>query len=124
MNLHDFLVEHAKFPFPPPDELRTASTANISEFEVGLLEQEWKARHAVRDDDLVRKLCNSLENILGDTPLALGITEKYYLPSFSPQVQVDVWGVEDSAWNRNPSENHASFQTNSFMAEQLRLTLA
>ena len=36
--------------------------------EVGLLAREWKAQYAVRDEtSLVQKLCETLENILGDT---------------------------------------------------------
>jgi len=50
-------------------KLRTADTTDVSDFEVGLLEREWKAKHAVRDDALVRKLCDSLQNILGYTAL-------------------------------------------------------
>jgi hypothetical protein len=41
--LHDFLLEHAKFPFPHPDEGRSAGTTDISGIEVELLEGEWKA---------------------------------------------------------------------------------
>ena len=38
--LHDFVVEHAKFPFPPPDEGRSVGTTDISELNVNLLETE------------------------------------------------------------------------------------
>ncbi|KAM6493293.1 hypothetical protein JOM56_011427 [Amanita muscaria] len=103
MNLHDFLVEHAKFPFPRPDESRTAGATDISEFDVARLEPEWKARHAVRDDSLVQKLCHSLENILGDTPLAAG-SENYMLASFSPKLQFDPLGRENLAWGKNVNE--------------------
>jgi len=67
--LHDFLVEHAKFPFPRPNELRTAGTTDISDFEVGLLAKQWTANHAVRDNTLVQKLCDTLETIVGNTVL-------------------------------------------------------
>ena len=86
MKLHYFLVEHAMFPFPRPNEDRTAYTTDVSQFEVGMLEMEWKAGYAVRDDSLVRKLCQALEDIL-DIPLAVG-AEIYLLASFSPQLQV------------------------------------
>ena len=47
-NLHDFLVEHAKFPFPQLKEgPSSASITDISLIEVPLLEREWKANHAV-----------------------------------------------------------------------------
>ncbi|KAF8227898.1 hypothetical protein L208DRAFT_1067652, partial [Tricholoma matsutake] len=103
MKLHDFLVEHTKFPFPPPNEDRTAGTTDISKFEVALLEREWKAGHAMRDDALVQKLCQTLKDILGDAPLAAG-AENYLLASFSPQLQVDERGREDRTWATNPSE--------------------
>ena len=107
MKLHDFLVEHAMFPFPRPNEDRTAYTTNVSQFEVGILEIEWKAGHAVRDGSLVWKLCQALEDILGDIPLATG-AENYLLKSFSPQLQVDERGRENEEWDMNPSEAQVS----------------
>jgi len=79
--LHDFLVEHAKFPFPPPSECPSADTTDISQFEVSLLKEEWKAGHAVRDNALVQKLCHTLQDILEDTPLAANV-ERLLLASF------------------------------------------
>ena len=105
--LHDFLVEHAMFPFPRPIEDRTAYTTDVSQFEVGLLEIEWKAGHAVRDDSLVRKLCQALEDILGDIPLAAGV-ENHLLSSFSLKLQVDERGRENEEWDMNPSEAQVS----------------
>ncbi|KIL58501.1 hypothetical protein M378DRAFT_170490 [Amanita muscaria Koide BX008] len=106
MTLHDFLVEYAKFPFPHHDEPRTMDTTDISEIAIGLLEREWKARHAVRDNHLVQKLCHSLENILGDTPFVAG-SERYFSRSFSPRLQVDESGTKNSEWDTNPSEVHS-----------------
>ena len=93
------------FPFPLPNEDRTAGTTDldISQFEVGLLEREWKAGHAVRDDTLVQKLCQTFKDILGDTPLAAG-AENYLLVSFSPLLQVDERGRENKIWDMDPSE--------------------
>ena len=107
MKLHDFLVEHAMFPFPHPNEDRTAVTTDVSQFEVAMLEREWKARYAVRDDALVQKLCQALEDILGAIPLAAG-AESYLLASFSPQLQVDERGGENEEWDTNPSEAQVS----------------
>ena len=108
MKLHDFLLEHAMFPFPhPTNEDRTAGITDVSQFEVGMLEREWKAVHAVRDDTLVQKLCQALEDILGATALAAG-AENYLLASFSPQLQVDERGRENEEWNMNPSEVQVS----------------
>ena len=107
MKLHDFLVAHAKFPFPHPIEDRTVGTTDVSQFEVGLLEKEWKALHAVRDDALVQKLCKTLKDILGDTPLVDG-AEKRLLARFSPLLEVDEDGDQDVGWNKNPSEARVS----------------
>ena len=105
MNLHDFLVEHAKFPFPRPDEDRTVNTTDISLLEVGLLETEWKALRAVRDDTLVQKLCKTLKDILGDTSLNVD-DENFLLSNFSLQLQrVRKSGKDDKQWDRNPSES-------------------
>jgi hypothetical protein len=108
MSLHDFLVEHAKFPFPCPDVSRTVGTTDISVFEVSLLDREWKAGEAVRDDTLVQKLCRTLETILGDTPVAAA-DERYLLSHFSPLLQVDEDGYENRVWAQNSSEAHVRF---------------
>jgi hypothetical protein len=100
--LHDFLLQHAKFPLPHPDEDRSVGTTDISEIEVGLLEREWKANHAVRDDTLVQKLCHTLKNILGESLLAAD-AESYLLASFWPKIQVDERGCEDKRWSTNSS---------------------
>jgi hypothetical protein len=105
---HDFLVEHARFPFPLLDELQTTDTTDVSDFEVGLLESVWKAEYAVRDDALVRKLCDGLQNILGDTALSAD-SEKDLLANFSPRLESDEYGV-DEEWLTNPSKVQASFQ--------------
>jgi hypothetical protein len=106
--LHDVLVEHAKFPFPHPDEFRPVNTTDISYFEVGLLRQDWRAKYAVQDDALIRKLCDSLQTILGDTLLAAD-AENHLLANFSPRLQSDVYG-ENEEWFENPSEVQVSLQ--------------
>jgi len=107
-NLHDFLVEHAKFPFPHADEHRSVDTtdSDISEFEVGLLERDWKANHAVQDNDLVTKLCRTFQDILEETPLSAE-AEIYLRGSCTPMLQFDELGAEDQDWSTNPNEAHA-----------------
>ena len=118
--LHDFLVEHAKFPFPPLNEDLSSSTTDISTLDVNLLEIEWKAKLAVRDDILVQKLCGALEAILGDAPLAES-AENDLLASLSPRIQFDELGGEDKDWSTNPSETHVSVsRCSSFETEQFR----
>ena len=106
-NLHNFLVEHAKFPFPQPNEGPSAGTTDISLIEVPLLEREWRANHAVRDNTLVEKLCSTLENILGDTLLAVD-AENQLQSRFSPRIQFGALGRQDLDWTTNPSECHVS----------------
>ena len=106
--LHDFLVEHAKFPFPVTDESRTVDTTDISLLDVSKLSKEWKAGHAVRDDTLVQKLCQTLKTILDDTPIAAGDKDDL-LPYFYPLLQFDGDDVEDPEWAVNPSEAHVCF---------------
>jgi hypothetical protein len=98
--LHDFLVEHAKFPFPPTVESRSLTSTAVSVFDTGLLKREWKAGYAVRDNELAEKLCQNLEHILGDTPLTLG-DEKSLLDCFSPKLQE---GCRASKWELNDNE--------------------
>ncbi|KAF8704494.1 hypothetical protein AX14_013942 [Amanita brunnescens Koide BX004] len=108
-NLHDSLVEHATFPFPQPNEDLSTSSADISPLEVPLLEEEWKAKHAVRDDTLVQKLCNTLKNILGGTSLTVD-TENQFLSVFSPRIQqVGPFGQQRPLWRVNPNEGHSRF---------------
>jgi hypothetical protein len=118
--LHDFLVEHAKFPFPPLNEDLSSSPTDISTLDANLIEIEWKAKLAVRDDTLVQKLCDALEDILGDAPLAEGV-ENYLLARFSPRIQFDELGREDMAWSTNSREVHVSVSGCSpFRTEQFR----
>jgi hypothetical protein len=107
-NFHEFLVEHAKFPFPLPDKLEPPSPTNISSFEIGILEREWKATHALRDDSLLQNLCDSLQDILGDTVLEADARD-YLLGCFSPRLQSLFPDQVDQDWLSNPNEAHVSF---------------
>jgi hypothetical protein len=113
-NFYDFLEGHAKFPFPPVPQLdpsRSVSTTDVSPIEVASLQQEWKAQRAVRDGQLFQKLCNTLQNILGDTRLDAN-AETYLLRNFSPQLEFDeLDGRFIRDWLTNPHEPHASFST-------------
>lgn len=104
--LHDFLVEHALFPFPRLPGNKSYAITDISILDVDLLETEWKAKLAVRDDTLVQKLCDALEDILGDAPSA-DRADNYLLASFSPRIQFDELGREDRDWSMDSSETHS-----------------
>jgi hypothetical protein len=118
--MYDFLVEHAKFPFPPLSEDISSSTTDISALDVSLLEIEWKAKLAVRDDTLVQKLCDTLQDILEDALLTES-GKDYLLASFLPRIQIDERGREDEDWSNNPNEAHVSVSgCSSFEIEQFR----
>jgi len=89
-------------------EVRSISSTDISEIEVGLLETEWKAKHAVRDETLVQKLCDTLQDILGDKVLPAG-AKNHLLAAFSPKLQVDEYNstFDDDDWLANPNEAHS-----------------
>jgi hypothetical protein len=102
----DFLVEHAKFPFPHPVENGTVSTTDVSVLDVGLLEREWKAQYAVRDETLAQKLCHTLDYILGDTLLS-DESEGLLLSNFGRRLQFRAYSgreLEDTDWSMNESE--------------------
>ena len=102
---HDFLVEHAKFPFPDCSIGASASSTRLSEVDVGHLDDEWKARHAVCDNDLANKLCDALRTTLGE----MYVTEdsrssmlRWFLPALLGGRRVD------RMWTKNPNEAHVS----------------
>jgi hypothetical protein len=104
----DFLVEHAKFPFPRLDKVRPDAhgTTDISLVEAGLLAPEWKAQYAVRDENLFQKLCQTLGDILGDTHLPIG-REGRLLESFGRHLQFTTFGqqeLEKEQWSLNDCE--------------------
>lgn len=104
----DFLVENAKFPFPPTQRRidETDGTTDISIVEAGLLAPEWKARYAVQDKHLLKKLCQTLDNILGDTHLP-GCDEDQLLSSFGRRLQFKTIGqreFESLSWSLNDCE--------------------
>src|ERR1700722_542918 len=114
MKFHDFLAEHAKYPFPSTDERRTVNTTDISEVEAGLIDGKWGAMHAVRETNIFQTLCDATTNILGDTDLTED-GRNYLLMSFLPRIQLDDRGQDDSEWDENPSESQVSvFESSSF----------
>jgi hypothetical protein len=62
----DFLAENAMFPFPNTIQSASASSADISEVDVGLLDRDWKVAYAMPDETLLQKLCQTLNDALGD----------------------------------------------------------
>jgi hypothetical protein len=117
-NFHDFLVKHAKFYFPEPDETKAVGSTGISSDEVGQLHPHWKAKYAVRDDTLVPKLCATLRDILGDMILPAG--SEGLLAFFSPQLEVFEHPGKRSRvsqmWWENPHEARVSFPKDFFTA--------
>jgi len=84
----------------------TAASTDISEFAVGLLDEQWRAVHAVHDDDLAKKLCETLKTILGEAPLTE--RSKHSLLPFLPTLLMEADGMVNEMWLENPSESHVS----------------
>lgn len=91
MTLQDFLVEHAKFPFPPLAEDRSFDTIDMSCLDVELLTQERKAQEAVPDETLIPKLCKTLEDIIGDTPLPDGTEDPFRIDFWASSAIPYLW---------------------------------
>jgi hypothetical protein len=105
---HQFLVESAKSPFPRLDESQseTLGTTRVSTIEEQRIEPSWKATHAVRDQNLVRKLCDTLEDILADDIFP----ESHRVPliySFAPWLSTKA----PMTWWENASEAKVSLRT-------------
>ena len=92
----EFLEKKAKFPFPCPGVSGIGAT-DISLKEVQSLAPEWKATYVVRDEDLLKKLCQSLGNTLGDSLIPVG-EEKDLLLNFAPGQS------KNFNWNKNENE--------------------
>ncbi|KAH8998497.1 hypothetical protein EDB92DRAFT_1835507 [Lactarius akahatsu] len=58
----EFLVKHAKFPFPDPVENGSVSATDIPYKDVGVIAPEWRAKYAVPDKTLVQRLCRTLDS--------------------------------------------------------------
>ncbi len=106
-------MEHAIFPFPETVISGTVTSTDISLVDVGLIHNDWKATHAVRDNDLSRKLCDALKSILGETPLMTERSKHSLLRWFLPALleddgDDDADEVIDPRWLKNPSEVHVS----------------
>ncbi|KAH9039312.1 hypothetical protein EDB85DRAFT_2287134 [Lactarius pseudohatsudake] len=100
----EFLVEHAKFPFPDPVENPYVGT-DISPKDVGDVAPNWRAKYAVSDKTLVQKLCQTLDNILGDTVFP-DDSRNDYLLHFGRHLQFRTSGateIEISEWAENGS---------------------
>ncbi len=110
LTFHDFLVEHAIFPFPETVIGGTVTSTDISLVDVGIIHNDWKATYAVRDNDLSRKLCDAFKSILGETPLterSKHSLQRWFLPASLEDDDEDDDGI-DERWLENPSEAHVS----------------
>ncbi|KAF8722633.1 hypothetical protein AX14_009736 [Amanita brunnescens Koide BX004] len=58
----------------------TATATAVSDVDIGLVEDNWKACLAIRDNTLVNKLSDTLAGILGQTPLCAGELEDRFSP--------------------------------------------
>ncbi|KAH9037233.1 hypothetical protein EDB85DRAFT_1861475 [Lactarius pseudohatsudake] len=106
----EFLVEHAKFPFPDPVENKSAGSTDISPEDVGRVDPKWRAKYAVPDEALVGNLCQTLDDILKDT--VLSDSSRVYIQSkFGRHLQFitigDMEEMEDLVWSTNINERES-----------------
>jgi hypothetical protein len=98
-------LQNARFPAPPIVTRATANTTDVSDVDIGLVEEAWKAKRAIRDPTLFDNLCNTLAQILRQTPLVAGELDSF----FSPQIDTEAhWRYPNDAeakvrHNRSPS---------------------
>lgn len=90
-------LQNAHFPAPPTVIKETANSTDVSDVDIGLVEDAWKARFAIWDNTLVDNLSGTLAQILGQTPLGAGELDAH----FSPHLE-----SEDADWRR-PNDSEA-----------------
>jgi hypothetical protein len=73
-------LENAYFPAPPVVMTARASTTDVSFYDISLVDDDWKANRAIRDNNLIQNLCDVLPQILGDTPLVAGELDECFSP--------------------------------------------
>jgi hypothetical protein len=104
----EFLLEHAKFPFPKTTGRSSGSSADINPLQIGSIPQNWKAKYAVPDVTLVQKLSQTLDEILGNTPIE-GPTD-YVLSVFGRRLKffpaVDGVETRNTRWSKNRDKVH------------------
>jgi hypothetical protein len=113
---NEFLVGNAKFPFPP-DESQSVDFTRVSAIEAGCIDPSWKAQHAVRDEHLVRKLCDTLRVILADDIFSEN-DRAPLLNCFSPILPT----LMEEDWLENENEAKVHMFSN-HSCEHFRLTL-
>jgi hypothetical protein len=95
-------LQTARFPDPPIVVKSTANTTDVSDMDIGLVDDAWKAGLAIRDDTLVDNLCDTLAQILGQTPLEpAGALNAHFLPHLE---------TEDADW-RAPNDSEAKVRS-------------
>jgi hypothetical protein len=73
-------LQNTRFPAPPIVIKESANTTDVSDLDIGPVEDAWKARLAIRDNTLVDNLSDTLAQILGQTPLAAGELNAHFSP--------------------------------------------
>ena len=107
LTFHEFLVEHVKFPFPETSIGGTTASTDTTGVDVGLIGDQWRPVHAVRDNNLTKKLCDALKTTLGETPLTEGLKPSL-LPCFLVSTSLGSGGLMGQRWEENPSESYIS----------------
>jgi hypothetical protein len=107
----EFLLENAKFPFPNTTGSNYANSADINPLLIGSIPKNFKARYAVPDVTLVEKLCETLDEILGDTPISRGSMAQL-LSMFGRHLEFRTFdGVEIGITSRRILETKLRYET-------------
>jgi hypothetical protein len=93
--LLDFL-QNARFPCPPIQTHGNTNTTDVSLTDMGLVDDTWKAKRAIKDNALVGHLCDTLQQIIGQTPLPQN--EDLLRSNFSPMLERNrIWEQSNSS---------------------------
>jgi len=80
-----------------------ATSTDVCEGDVGMLEDAWKPYRAIRDEQLAVKLCNALERILArkQTSSDSSAMARYFSPALEAQNIIWQWDNESEAQVRH-----------------------
>jgi hypothetical protein len=99
-------LENTRFPDPPTETQGSFGTTDVSSLDISRIHDDWKAQRAIRDPALANNLCDTLAEILGQTPLPDDPALLRLRMAFSPELDADSkWQVPNTS---EPDVRHTS----------------